>query len=46
VSAVISLNVVILLLYARFAAREPFRPMETAGLAISLAGVVALQLAG
>ena len=46
VSAILSLNVVILLLYARFVAREPFRPLETAGIAISLTGVVVLQLVG
>jgi len=44
VSAIISLNVVILLLYARFVVKEPFKPQETAGLAISLAGVLVLHL--
>ncbi|MCZ8517991.1 MULTISPECIES: EamA family transporter [Paenibacillus] len=45
VSVVSAMNVVIVLLYARFGLREPFTRLEAAGLTAALAGIVVLRLA-
>lgn len=45
VSAIIAMNVVIVLLYARFGLKETFSRRETAGLVCAVAGVILLRLA-
>ncbi|WP_426452389.1 EamA family transporter [Paenibacillus sp. S-38] len=45
VSVVSAMNVVIVLLYARFGLREPFTRLEAAGLTAALLGVIVLRLA-
>jgi drug/metabolite transporter (DMT)-like permease len=44
VSAIVSLNVLLILLYTRFACRERFTRREAAGILLTLAGVVSLRL--
>lgn len=44
VSAVIAVNALFVVIYARVVLKEPFRRMETIGIAGSLAGVILLQL--
>jgi len=44
VSAIVSLNVVLILLYTRFVVRERFMPRETAGILLTIGGVVLLRL--
>lgn len=44
VSAIVAMNVVIILLYSRFFRKERFKPLEIAGIGTALAGVVLLQL--
>jgi drug/metabolite transporter (DMT)-like permease len=46
VSAIIALNVLLILLYARFVLKERFRPMELAGMGLALGGVLVLRLLG
>lgn len=46
VSAIIALNVLMILLYARFFLKERFKPMELAGMALALGGVIVLRLVG
>lgn len=45
VSAIIAMNVVFVLLYARFVLKETFSRRETAGLVCTVAGVILLRLA-
>ena len=44
VSAIVSLNVLLILLYTRIAGRERFAPREAAGILLTLAGVILLRL--
>lgn len=44
VSAIVALNVLLILLYTRLATREPFKPREAAGIALTIAGVLMLRL--
>lgn len=46
VSAIIALNVLLILLYARFFLKERFKPKELAGMALALGGVLVLRLFG
>jgi drug/metabolite transporter (DMT)-like permease len=46
VSAVIAMNVVLVLLYARFGLKERFSPLEVGGLSCALIGILVLRLAG
>lgn len=46
VSAVIAMNVAIILLYTRIILKERFSRLEFSGLCLSLAGIVVLRLAG
>lgn len=46
VSAIIALNVLLILLYARFFLKERFKPLELAGMALALGGVIVLRLFG
>nr|WP_026370345.1 EamA family transporter [Kallotenue papyrolyticum] len=46
VSAIASLNVLLLLLYGKLALRESFTRPELAGMALALSGVVLLRLFG
>ncbi|GAB2696692.1 EamA family transporter [Paenibacillus thermoaerophilus] len=46
VSAIIAMNALIVVLYARVVLKEPFHRLETVGIVCSLAGVFVLQLAG
>lgn len=46
VSAVIAMNVILVLLYARFGLKERFSPLETCGLSLALIGIIVLRLAG
>jgi len=45
VSAVVALNVLLILVYARIFAKETFKRLEAAGIVLALAGVLLLQLA-
>jgi len=46
VTAVVSLHVILILLYARFIVREPFRRTEMGGIALALGGMAVLHLFG
>jgi len=46
VSAIVALNVIIFLLYARLILKEKFSALETAGAALAIAGLLILRLAG
>ncbi|MDF2927661.1 MAG: hypothetical protein K0R57_6575 [Paenibacillaceae bacterium] len=46
VSAIIALNALIIMLYARVVLREKLKPLELAGMAFSFGGVLALRLFG
>lgn len=46
VSAVVAMNVLLLLLYARLFLRETFSRQETAGMALTLGGILLLRLVG
>jgi drug/metabolite transporter (DMT)-like permease len=46
VTAVVSMHVVLILLYARFIVREPFRRTEMGGIALALGGMAVLHLFG
>lgn len=46
VSAIIALNALIIMLYARIVLRESFKPMELAGMLLAFGGVLALRLFG
>ncbi|HEY8528698.1 MAG TPA: DMT family transporter [Paenibacillaceae bacterium] len=46
VSAIISLNLVIVMLYVRLVVKEPFRRREVAGIVLALAGMLVLHLFG
>jgi drug/metabolite transporter (DMT)-like permease len=46
VSAVVAMNVVFVLLYARFGLKERFSPLEVGGLICACAGILILRLAG
>lgn len=46
VSAVIAMNVILVLLYARFGLKERFSPLETCGLSLAFIGIIVLRLAG
>ncbi|SFL27739.1 EamA-like transporter family protein [Paenibacillus sp. 1_12] len=46
VSAVMAMNVVFVLLYARFGLKERFSPLEACGLTLALVGIIVLRLAG
>jgi drug/metabolite transporter (DMT)-like permease len=46
VSAVIAMNVILVLLYARFGLKERFSPVEVCGLILAVIGILLLRLAG
>lgn len=46
VSAVVALNVPLVLLYTRFVVKEKFSTAETAGILLSLAGILLMRLVG
>lgn len=46
VSAIIALNALIIMLYARVVLKERFKPMELAGMLLSFGGVLALRIFG
>jgi drug/metabolite transporter (DMT)-like permease len=46
VSAIIALNALIIMLYARVVLKERFKPLELAGMALSFGGVLALRIFG
>jgi drug/metabolite transporter (DMT)-like permease len=46
VSAVVALNVLLILLYTRLVVKERFTPRELSGMALALAGVLLLRLLG
>ena len=46
VSAILCLNLVIVMMYVRLVVREPFRRRETAGIAMAVAGMLVLHLFG
>jgi drug/metabolite transporter (DMT)-like permease len=46
VSVIIALNVLLILLYARFFLKERFKPLELAGMALAFGGVIVLRLFG
>ncbi|WP_240419016.1 EamA family transporter [Paenibacillus periandrae] len=46
VSAVIAMNVILVLLYARFGLKERFSLLETCGLSLAFIGIIVLRLAG
>ncbi len=44
VSAVVALNVLIILFYTRFVVKEKFKPTELAGIVVALAGMILMRL--